>query len=250
MNKNFLKILSLSCCLLGINNLEAQTVSHSQVGLTTMISGNIVAPALSYTNYWSLKKAKQTKLQIGIGGRYTQAFGGAGKRYITAPAKLTTGKTGPLVFFSNQITINADTFGLSKTSIGSLNAVLAFNYKINSKINVEFNIDLLGISLGGKQNAYLRNQAGKDSTLITATAKPTVLNALLTSDNDLGSLNSELVGAYSLNKKFSAKVGLGFLFSEYTFTNPTYINTSGVVVNNDRFRNKSLGLEIGIIYKF
>lgn len=233
-----------------IKNLIAQKFSHSQFAVTAIAGKGLFAPAINYIHYWSLKKSKETKFKIGLGGRFTQSFGGAGKRYITAPANLTTGKTGPLVFFSNQIITNADTFGLGKTSVGSLNALVALNYSINKKINIEFNIDLVGLSFGGKQNAHLRNQNNVDSAYVTAIAKPTLINALLTSDNDLGSLNSEMVGTYKLTNKFSAKLGIGFIFNEYTFTSPTYINSSGITVNNDRFRNKSLGLAFGVIYKF
>jgi hypothetical protein len=236
-------------------SVNAQTKSKSilknwDYSFTTMTKQGLFAPALGVTQYFSMSGKKQTKFQLGFGVRFTQISAGWCNRFITAPAKLTTGKSGPGVFFANQITTNADTFGLDNSSVTAVNAMIALNYRINSKFNVEFNIDLAGLSFGGKQNAYLRNQAGVDDTMVTAIATPTTLNAMLTSDNDLGSLNSELVGTYKLNKNWKVKAGLGFLFTEYTFTTPTYKNTSGATITNDRFRNKSLGANVGIIYHF
>ena len=76
-------------------------------------------------------------------------------------------------------------------------------------------------------------------------AKPSAFNILLISDNDRGSLNSELYGKYYWNEKWGVKLAAQFLFTEYTadteiqqFPEP-----------NDRFRNKSLLLALGVICK-
>jgi hypothetical protein len=249
------KVTSVLFAMIILLSASAQTKSKSilknwDYSFTTMTKQGLFAPALGVTQYFSLSAKKQTKFQLGFGVRLTQVSAGHCIRYITAPAKLTTGKSGLGVFFANQVATNADTVGLDNSSVTAINAMVALNYHINSKFNVEFNIDLAGLSFGGKQNAFLRRQNGVDDTLSVATATPTNYNALLTSDNDLGTLNSEVVGVYKLNNHWKLKAGLGFLFTEYTFTTPTYKNTSGTTITNDRFRNKSMGANVGIIYHF
>ncbi len=76
-------------------------------------------------------------------------------------------------------------------------------------------------------------------------AKPTSLNALLVGDNDIGSLNSELYVLYHASERLSVKAGLSYLFTEYT-TDKKYITG----IDNDRYRNKSMGAAIGIQYAF
>jgi hypothetical protein len=64
---------------------------------------------------------------------------------------------------------------------------------------------------------------------------------LLTSDNDIGSLNSEILVKYWFNPKWALKAGASFSFTEYTTANKLYLE-------NDRFRNKSLQAMVGISY--
>jgi len=76
-------------------------------------------------------------------------------------------------------------------------------------------------------------------------SKPTAFNVLLISDNDRGSLNSELYGKYYLNDTWGIKLGVQFLFTEYT----TDTEVQQFPEPNDRFRNKSLLLAFGIVCK-
>ena len=76
-------------------------------------------------------------------------------------------------------------------------------------------------------------------------AKPTSFNILLISDNDRGSLNSELYGKYYWNEKWGVKLAAQFLFTEYT----TDTEVQQFPEPNDRFRNKSLLIAAGISYK-
>jgi hypothetical protein len=76
-------------------------------------------------------------------------------------------------------------------------------------------------------------------------AKPTSLNLLLVSDNDKGSLNSELFARYLIGEKWGIKGGVQFLFSEYT----TDTELQQFPEPNDRFRNKSLMFSAGVSYK-
>jgi hypothetical protein len=245
-----MKKLIIAIGLIATVNSFAQTKSKSVLkdlnyGVSTMIGQGLIEPSLDVKKYFSLSAKKQTKFQLGFGVRLSKISGGYCLPYTTAPAKITKGS---LTAAPNLA--NVDTVGLDNTNITALNVLLALNYHINSKFNIEFNIDLAGFSFGGKQNVYLRDKAGVDNIVATATATPTSKNLLLVSDNDWGTLHSELVGSYKLSNHLKLKSGFGFLFSEYTLGSSTYSNTSGIVVNNDRFRNKSLGFIAGVIYNF
>jgi hypothetical protein len=69
-----------------------------------------------------------------------------------------------------------------------------------------------------------------------------MLNALLISDNDRGSLNSELYGRYWLTDKIGLRAGASFQFTEYT-------TNRKLTFENDRFRNKILMPFAGISVK-
>ena len=190
------------------------------------------------THDWFIGKNK--KLVIGLGGRFT-AYVGQNQYYVTAPAKLTSGSTGLGVIFKEIIVTNMDTFLISKSNVFSINALIDLGYRFTEKFSVGFNIDAIGFSFGGERNGnYVNGSQGQISP-----AKPTTFNALLTSDNDLGSLNSELYAKYKINEKWSAKAGLQFLFTEYT----TNSQVQQLPEPNDRFRNKALMFMIGTSIK-
>jgi hypothetical protein len=241
------KLIIITSTLLGMMPAFAQsTLKTLTYSVDATIGSGVVAPSVAATKYFSLKKAKQTKFSLGLGARFTQVIGSSSLEYNTAPAILTSGKKGPAVFFANQIPSNIDTFVYSKTSVSALNLMLAFNYNISRKIAIEFNIDAVGFSFGKEQLGTLQNPAFIGAN--TAKAKPTAINALLVSDNDLGTLNSQMILKYRINKNFQAKVGAGFLFTEYTNNVNNIVNNP--LALNDRFRNKNLGIILGIGYSF
>lgn len=194
--------------------------------------------ALSYVHLWRLGKSQ--KLGIGIGGRFT-SYLGANQYYITAPAKLTSGSTSPLIIFKDNITANIDTFLVKSPQVNSFNVSINIDYQVTKKITAGFNIDAIGFSFGGSRNGnYINGPTGKMTS-----ATPTAFNVLLISDNDRGTLNSEFYGKYFLNDKWSLKLGAQFLFTEYT----TATKVQQFPEGNDRFRNKSLLLCAGVSLK-
>ena len=194
--------------------------------------------SLSYLHNWNL--GTKRKLSIGLGGRFT-SYVGQNQYYTTAPAKLTSGSKGPLVIFKNDIDANIDTLLVKSPQVNSLNMFINIDYAVSPKVLVGFNIDAIGFSFGGRKQAnYINGPTGK----ITE-GSPTAFNVLLVSDNDLGSLNSEMYARYFLNEKWGIKAGVQFLFTEYKTT--TKVQTSPE--ENDRFRNKSLLFCLGLTYK-
>ncbi len=173
-------------------------------------------------------------LRIGYGLRYTGAFGSK-VDFATAPAKYTVGKTGPVAFFSEPIPGNIDTLTFNKVQTNAFNVFFSIEHNLYKKLAFNFNLDLVGFTLGAHQKATPL------LSTTTTSAKTTSLNALLIGDNDLGSLNSEFLLKYYATKKLTLQAGFGFLFTEYT-TEKKY------TLGNDRFRNKAGMLTLGVVY--
>jgi hypothetical protein len=196
------------------------------------------ALSVHYSHLWKL--GKKQRISVGVGGHVT-SYLGANQYYITAPAELTSGSTSPFIFFKENIDANIDTFLVKSPQVTMLNLSINIHYQLLKRMTAGFNIDAIGFSFGKQtQGNYINGVDGK-----TEQASPTSFNALLISDNDRGSLNSEFFLSYKLNDKWSVKGGAQFLFTEYT----TKTNVQQFPKENDRFRNKSLLLAIGAIYK-
>ena len=236
MKKWFLATLSCLSWHLSFSQDDAKFLNQADA---TVAAGNYQGSfSLSYLHDWKL--GTRRKLGLGIGGRFTSYFG-QNQYYVTAPAKLTSGSTGPGAIFQDDIEKNIDTLLVQSPQVNSLNLFINIDYSFSSKFVVGFNIDAIGFSFGGnRQGNYINGSSGKITD-----AAPTPFNVLLVSDNDRGSLNSEFYGKYSINNKWGLKAGVQFLFTEYTTT--TKVQT--YPEENDRFRNKSLLFCLGITYK-
>jgi hypothetical protein len=177
------------------------------------------------------------RFSIGSGLRFN-TYLGKNRYYITAPAKLTSGETGPQVLFIENIPGNIDTFLVKTAQINSFNILIDFTYRLTDKLSAGFNIDVIGFSFGSQTRGnYINGYDGKN-----VNAQVSAFNLLLVSDNDLGMLNSELYLRYQLVSKISVRGGAQFLFTEYT----TDTKVQRVPEPNDRFRKKSLMFSIGI----
>ncbi|WP_305952003.1 hypothetical protein [Emticicia oligotrophica] len=174
---------------------------------------------LSYTKLFA--KTKNNHFKTGYGLRLTSFFSGR-KNYITAPAKLTTGKNSPFTMFQPIVETNLDTISINKSAVIYLNAKVAFQYSIR-RIDVGFDIDVMGLSLGNTQISQFRSQ--------TINARPRLTNFLLMGDNDRGSINSEFYMRYWLNLRTAIRAGISYQFIEYNTDKP-------LDNNNDRFRAK------------
>ncbi len=244
-----LVVLSLAYIAQAQNGVTPSTKNFGrttqEAGLTLSTDGSLSAVALNGVQYWGIGHHKQ-RFKIGLGGRLTSSYAKKQLEYITAAAELTSGKTGPAVFFADQIPANIDTMNMYGTQVNAVNLYLALRYDFWKKLGVEFNIDLVGLSFGGQKLARLTYDNGK---VKNSFAQPTVGNALLISDNDLGSLNSELMISYWHRKNVKFKAGFVFLFNEYDLYDPaSYNNDNGKLIEAERFRHKSLQYGLGVIY--
>jgi hypothetical protein len=216
--------------------------SDQSVSFTAAVGGGSFSSAFGYQYLWRLGKSR--KFGLGLGVRLTNYFG-SDRYYTTAPAKLTSGKTGPGVFFADDIPENIDSVLFKKTQVNALNLSIHLEYPVFKRFDLGFNIDAIGFSFGKRQDGLY---FGNNGIGATTTAKPTGFNALLISDNDLGSLNSELYVKYAFRNAWGAKLGFQYLFTEYTTA--TAVQTTPDGQTNDRFRYKSGGISIGITHKF
>jgi hypothetical protein len=235
------KIILISAILLFISNLSFSQSKNQRYVDFSLAAGSGFSPALSYNHLWGLGK-KSGRFKIGTGLRFTY-FGAKNKDLITAPATLTTGEKGPQVLFKENIEANLDTLHLNKVGVGYLNIPIHLQYSFSPKFELGFNIDVIGVSFGGKQNGTFYASDSKSLNKSSQSAKPSTLNLLLVSDNDLGSLNSELYARYWLNDKIGLRAGLSFQFAEYT-------SDKKLTLDNDRFRTKNLLPMLAVSYKF
>ncbi len=234
------KILFLIVTLLTINHLSFSQSKNQRYADVSIAAGSGFSPALSYNYNWGL--GKKGKFKIGTGIRFTY-FAKGRTDLITAPASLTSGEKGPQVLFTENILSNFDTLKVSKIGAGYINIPIHLQYNFSQKFEVGFNIDAIGISFGSKQSGTFYASDSRSLNKSTQSAKPTFFNALLVSDNDLGSLNSELYARYWVNDKIGIRAGLSFQFIEYT-------TDKVLTFENDRFRTKNLLPMIAISYKF
>ncbi|PZR34778.1 MAG: hypothetical protein DI538_16145 [Azospira oryzae] len=218
---------------------QSQSVTSNTFADAAFAIGNHEGSlSLLFIHNWRLGANK--KLGVGLGGRIT-SYLGANQYYITAPASLTSESTSPLIFFKENVTANIDSLLVKSPQITSVNASINIDYRVSAKVIVGFNIDAIGFSFGSKQKGnYINGYQGKNTE-----GNPTSFNVLLISDNDRGSLNSELYGKYLINDTWALKAGAQFLFTEYT----TVTEVQQFPSANDRFRNKSLLFALGVSYQ-
>ena len=227
-----------------VGHVLTATAQHDNARKNDFVDGTFAFASyqgtlsILYVHNWRIGSSK--RLGFGLGARFT-SYLGANQYYITAPAELTSESTSPLIFFKENIEANIDSLLIESPQTNSINASINIDYRISPKLTVGFNIDAIGFSFGAtKKGNYINGTQGK----ITE-ASPTAFNVLLISDNDRGSLNSELYFKYLYTNKWAIKTAAQFLFTEYT----TETKVQQFPSPNDRFRNKSLLLAVGISYQ-
>ncbi len=221
--------------LIGSCLAQQKSITVNSIDLGLAFGSGEGTFSAAYVHNWRL--GKKQKMEIGVGGRLT-AYLAANQYYSTAPAKITSGGTGPDVFFTEIITDNIDTLLIAKPRVLGINSMINFAYSVTRKFTMGFNIDVIGFSLGSEKNGNYINGTQGQNTM----AKPTSFNLLLVSDNDFGTLNSEFYGKYKVNEKLGIIAGFQFLFTEYT----TATEVQQLPEPNDRFRNKSGLFTLGV----
>lgn len=236
-----MKITSTLSILIALANVSlAQKSKSANYGdVSVALEASQSSLTIDYFHNWKL--GKKQKLEIGFGGRFTSYFSSS-QYYETAPARLTTGSTGPGVLFKETIEENIDSLLIKSPQVNAFNLAVNIGYRISSKVGIGFNIDAIGFSFGQNKNGTYIN--GLQS--ITVSGTPTGFNGLGIGDNDHGSLNSEFYGRYFFKDFWAVKIGFQYLFTEYT----TITNAQQFPEPNDRFRNKSSMFSVGLTRQF
>ncbi|MFZ1304474.1 MAG: hypothetical protein WAR80_01465, partial [Ferruginibacter sp.] len=169
MKKNlFLALLFLLLSLYAQAQNKIQRHVNQFADVSFGVGSSQFTGSASYVRNWKLGKRK--RLEAGFGARFT-SYVGRNLYYRTAPAILTSGKTGPGVFFADDILPNIDSVLFPKSQVNMFNLTLNLGYNITKKISAGLNIDLIGFSFGKKQHGIY--YANNFATGVPVTAKPT-----------------------------------------------------------------------------
>ena len=195
---------------------------NNQFDLSLGAAKNQSIESISYKHVWGLGKNKQWR--IGGGLRFS-SYQGSNINYLSAPAKYA-GKS--------ELT---DTVTVASAQQNNLALMLTATYRIKSKFEVGFNIDLVGYSFGADKSAtFVSNGIFKPTTVTAGT--PT---ALLVGPNDVGMIRAEFMIGYWISDKTMIRLGLTSLNTEYK-------TATELQAGNSRFRANSQIPFIAITY--
>jgi hypothetical protein len=246
--KIIIKAITLVACMLAFDSFAQGKLTDnnsSAIDVAVSAGSKTFSGALSWSRVHLVTK-KLPRLKIGYGVRFT-TFIAANKFYATAPAKFTSPVQNLGTIFSRTIAGNIDTITTATATTNSVNAAIYIQYSIISKLEAGFNIDAVGFSTGSKKEFNVISSTFDPNQSPVQQGSPTRLNLLLTSDNDIGSLNSEFYVRYWANKTIGIKAGYTFLFSEYELDRK--LSFDGGRISNDRYRYKASMIMLGLTYK-
>ena len=192
-----MKLKNIALSLIGALGSITYAQSNINADLSIGIGSKAQTVALGLNRLHGIGKSK--KLSLGYGIRYT-GYMGKDNEFVTAPANVSEGN-----LFTPQNEVKLDTLTMDG-NVGSINAAIYIDYRLNEKWRLQFNIDAIGFSFGGEKTGTFM-AASQNASQNNVKAKPTGTNLLLTGDYDIGSLNSELTALYNFKGKHSVKFG-------------------------------------------
>ncbi len=247
------KIIALIALLISVgvtfshaqDNLKHEYRYQNYFDIAGSASSGQFSAALSWSHLHGVGKKKQ-KFKIGYGVRLT-SFAAANKYYTTAPSKYTSDAQNPFTISSPTIAENIDTLTTATTQTNSLNLAIYLQYDVSPRFDIGFNIDAIGFSFGAEKDFNILSSVYDPGQAPVQPGSPTTFNLLLTSDNDIGSLNSEFYLRYWITKKIGIRAGYTFIFSEYRTNQNLSFDNSRIV--NDRFRYKASMILVAVSYR-
>ncbi|AUD02534.1 hypothetical protein [Spirosoma pollinicola] len=215
-------------------------------------------PSLTY--YQLINIGEHKTFSLGWTGRLA-AFYGDNLNYYTAPARLTRGKSGFGALSGPLLVDNIDTVRYDYVSMTS------FNLGIRAQVNLGLlelgaSADLLGLSFGKSRTGRyqsstgqfnIQSSTGTDSTTAFyqgsntfQKSHPSLMNLRLLSDNDRGTLATEVYARLKIGQRIGVKVSYQWLTTETT------VSKRDVISDNNRFRNRAnmayIALTIPVFY--
>ncbi|MGB1206706.1 MAG: hypothetical protein ACPG5B_13730 [Chitinophagales bacterium] len=189
-------------------------INH-EFGAAVAFGGGFLASA-NWTHFYGIGKNKN--LRVGYGLRFNN-YSGKDRLYTSAPLKLATDET------------LTDTLTVGSASMSSIAATFNIKMRFARKVELGFNIDVLGVGFGGETKGEFVSSENPEFNG-TQSAKPTPISLLLGGASDRGTLSSEMYIGYWITEKFNARVGFNYLFTEYK-------TTEKLAQDNSRFRNRA-----------
>lgn len=233
----------------GSNDTAKLPADFGRINRTADISaatnGDFNTIALSVNRLHGLGRARR-RFRVGYGLRFTAAYG-RNTNYRTAPADLAKGPGGysALGLFKPTLVQNLDTLRLPQTRAYALNADLHLEYAISHRVEIGFNIDIIGFTVGPDQvGTFIANSPVRSP--LSGTVQPahlTTVNVLYGDQSDRGSLNTEGYVRYRINPRIGLRTGLSLIVNEYT-------TTRQLTFNNDRFRSGNTRVLLAVSYHF
>jgi len=213
-------------------NVEAQQTRRIQEtylhGGLAFGSGSLLTAGFYHNwNFGSRTRIARTVF-LGTGLRFT-GFGGRNTIFTSAP---------PSMFGTNA----TDSLFGPEPSIYAVNSFINFGYNFNPKVQIGFDLDLLGFSFGPTGNPGFIS--GGDTT--SSSASPTPLNVMLVGARDRGTLQGGPYFRYKFTDHFSARIKVHTLFTELRTTK--ILQT--MPEENKRFRNSAYLFGVGVSYIF
>jgi len=188
-------------------------LSHNiDLSLAGLANSQIVS--LGLWEEWGLGKNQAWK--VGYGVRLSSYFGNQINHFSAPPD-----------FYNDEAT--RDSVWVGKPQMSNIALYIGAGYVIKDRVEIGFNIDVVGYTFGGDKAATYIG-AGNE---VTTTVNPGSVTALLIGANDIGMVKSEFFAGYKFNDKFKARLGWVSLFTEYR--TPTELQAG-----NTRYRGTGL----------
>lgn len=235
-----MKLLLLAMSIIFLVSQKAKAQNEALINEYTLnryldagvaLSKNNQAGTLACYYSWNLRKTKKTlkNFHVGAGIRFT-SFSGTDVFFQSAPPSLY------------EVAGSADTLFAKSSQIYALNTSINFGYNFSDKLQLGFDIDVIGISFGPQENPVF-SAAGKQKPV---SASPTTLNVLLVAANDKGTINSDLYLRYKVSSKIALSATYHNLFTELT----TKETSQTIPEINNRFRHVVNAFGFDISYFF
>lgn len=212
---SFLTAFLICYTLQAQNEDDTQSLNNRQEQLLNTsagTNGDGFLTTAAYEYNWGVGQKKAFRLGAGI--RMSAFFGGT-KYYRSAPPELYNDDE------------KADSiYIVERPQQNNIALYISAAYRIKQKVELGFNIDVIGYSFGAEKMITYVNRY---QTLELKYAKPNSLSLLLVDANDRGMVNSQFWIGYQINNQWAIRGGVSHLFTEYK------TNRKGPQ-NNDRFR--------------
>lgn len=191
----------------------------------------------SYIKYKSIGLEK--RWYYGLGIQATLSFLSQ-KNYTTAPTHVIKKSKDWFAFTFSDIDERVDTLVINQSLNLFGNIYFALQYRFNIHHDLGLQLDLFGASFGLPVAATLQSSE-LPGNAAAQTALPTLFNYTLLSSNNRGSLLYSLNYRYWFNDRLGANCSVNYVYTEYR----TY---DKLLFENNRFRNKSFCVMIGVSY--